>query len=298
MTKRLSLVPVFIVVALSLFFSHAFAATYSWVDDNGVFHITDYPKPVKREEPRESAPVPDKVVAPPITPDVKQSPVQTAPQTPTPSQGPITTATVTVPSSAGTPTIKPATPVSQLTPTPGVHGAVATAATVSQLTTTATQTAVQEQLRTALPVPEELQRMTDEGVMAFVAAFFMIFLVLGAALYVYFSLCLYLIAKKLNVPAPWTAWIPLINIWTQLQAAGKPCWWVLLCFIPFVSIIVITYVWMCIVENLGRNKWLGLLILVPIVNLVYMGVLAFSKQESQADEHDQADMSGQEWTPD
>ena len=55
---------------------------------------------------------------------------------------------------------------------------------------------------------------------------------------------------------------------------------------------------MCIVENLGRNKWLGLLILVPIVNLVYMGVLAFSKQESQADEHDQADMSGQEWKPD
>ena len=172
MTKRLSLVPVFIVVALSLFFSHAFAATYSWVDDNGVFHITDYPKPVKREEPKESAPVPDKVVAPPITPDVKQSPVQTAPQTPTPSRGPITTATATVPSSAGTPTIKPAAPVSQLTPTPGVHGAVATAATVSQLTTTATQTAVQEQPRNALPVPEELQRMTDEGVMAFVAAFY------------------------------------------------------------------------------------------------------------------------------
>ena len=279
MTKRLFLVAAFIIIALSLFLSPAFAA-YSWVDDNGVFHITDYPKPVKREEPKESAPVPDKVVAP-IPPEVKQSPAQTAPLAPTPPQGPITKATATAPSSAGTPTMRPAAPVSPLSPAPGVHGAVATAATatVSQLTTTATLTAVQEQPRTALPLPEELQQMTNEGVMAFVAAFFMIFLVLGAALYVYFSLCLFLIAKKLNVQAPWTAWIPLVNIWTLLQAAGKPCWWVLLFFIPFVSVIVIAYVWMCIVENLGRNKWLGLLMLVPIVNLVYIGVLAFSNQE-------------------
>jgi hypothetical protein len=299
MTKRLFLVSLFIIIALSLFFSHAFAAAYSWVDDNGVFHITDYPKPVKRVEPKESAPAPDKVVAPPLTPEVKQSPAQTAPQAPTPPQGPITTATATVPSSVGTPTMMPAAPVSQLTPTQGGHDAMATAATVSQLTTTATLTAVQEQPQAAFPVPQEPQQMPDADFMAFVAAFFMVFLVLGVALYVYFSLCLFLIAKKLNVPAPWTAWIPIVQIWTFLKAAGKPCWWVLLLWIPFVAI----YVWMCITENLGRNKWLGLLTLVPIVGFVYIGVLAFSKQEHQADEHDQADLSGQdlsgqEWKPD
>lgn len=179
---------------------------------------------------------------------------------------------------------------------------VATAATVSQLTTTATPTApqpaMQEQPQTALPVPQEPQNMPAPGIMAFVMAFFMIFLVLMAGIYVYFSLCLYLIAKKLNVSAPWTAWIPIVNIWTLLQAAGKPCWWVLLFFIPLVSIIVVAYVWMCIVENLGRNKWLGLLILIPLVGLIYLGVLAFSKQEQQSGQHDQGDMSGQEWKPD
>jgi hypothetical protein len=157
---------------------------------------------------------------------------------------------------------------------------------------------VQEQPQAAFPIPEELQRMTDEGVMAFVAAFFMIIVVLSAGIYIYCSLCLFLIAKKLNVPSPWTAWIPIVQIWTLLQAAGKPCWWVLLLWIPFVFI----YVWMCITENLGRNKWLGLLIipLIPIVSLVYIGVLAFSKQEQQADTPVQADLSGQEWklTPD
>ena len=293
MTKRLFLVAAFVIIALSLFLSPAFAA-YSWVDDNGVFHITDYPKPVKREEPKDT-PAPE-VTTPPATAEVKQSPMQTAPQAPTPPQGQISQATATVPLSTGTPTMRPAAPVSQHTPTQGGHEAMATGATVSFLTTTATTTAplpgMQEQPQTELPVPEE--PMSTAGIMAFVVAFFMIFLVLIVGMYVYFSLCLYLIAKKLNVPSPWTAWVPIVNIWTLLQAAGKPCWWVLLFFVPLVGFIVIVYVWMCIVENLGRNKWLGLLILIPIVSLVYIGVLAFSKQEQQAGAYGQADVGDQE----
>ena len=309
MTKRLFLVAAFLIIALSLFLSPAFAA-YSWVDDNGEFHITDYPKPVKREEPKDTAP---EAATPPATPEVKQSPMQTAPvattpprmpvaatvpsSTGTPTTKPLLPAAAGMPSSAGTPTLRLSAPLSQLTPTPVGHDAMSTAATVSLLTTTATTTALlpamQEQPQTALPVP-----MSPAGIRAFVMASFMIILVLFAVTYVYFSLCLYLIAKKLNVSAPWTAWVPIVNIWTILQAAGKPCWWVLLFFIPLVGLIVIVYVWMCIVENLGRNKWLGLLLLIPIVSLVYIGVLAFSKQEHQEESHEQADdMSGQEWKP-
>jgi hypothetical protein len=273
MTKKLFLVAAFIIAVSGLFFSPGFAATYSWVDDNGVFHITDYPKPVKREEPKQSAPgpaAPADVIAP---------------------------VPATAFSSAGTPTLKPAAPVSQLTPTRGGSGAMATSATVSQMTTTAALPAKQEQPRTSLPVPQEPQKIPEAGIMALVMAPYMIILVLFVGMYVYFSLCLFLIAKKLNVSAPWTAWIPLVQIWTLLQAAGKPLWWFLLFLIPLVGIIVIAYVWMCIVENLGRNKWLGLLILVPIFSLVYIGVLAFSKQEQQSESSGQSDKSGQEWKP-
>ena len=157
---------------------------------------------------------------------------------------------------------------------------------------------MQEQPLTAFPVPVEPQRMSAAGIRAFVMASFMIILVLFAGMYVYFSLCLFLIAKKLKVPAPWTAWLPIVNIWTILKAAGKPVWWVLLFFIPLVGLIVIVYVWMCIVENLGRNKWMGLLILIPIVSLVYIGVLAFSKQEQQEGPLGQSDSIGQEWKAD
>ncbi len=107
----------------------------------------------------------------------------------------------------------------------------------------------------------------------------MVFVLVGIAFYIYYSLCMYLIAKKLNVAEAWMSWIPLLNLWPMCSSAGKPCWWSILLFIPLVNIIVIVYLWMCIAENLGRNKWLGLLILVPVVSLVLPGILAFSKNE-------------------
>ena len=113
----------------------------------------------------------------------------------------------------------------------------------------------------------------------FMAGFGILIIILEIALYVYFCLCLYLIAKKLNVSAPWIAFIPIIQIWTIVASAGKPWWWIILLLVPIVNIIIAIYIWLCITENLGRNKWLGLLMLVPIVNLVFLGMLAFSKTE-------------------
>jgi hypothetical protein len=115
--------------------------------------------------------------------------------------------------------------------------------------------------------------------MGLLTGFGMFFIVLEIALYIYFCLCMFLIAKKLDVPAPWIAWIPIIQIWTIVASAGKPWWWVLLLLVPIVNIVIGIYLWICITENLGRNKWLGLLMLVPIVNFVFLGILAFSKTE-------------------
>ena len=117
-------------------------------------------------------------------------------------------------------------------------------------------------------------------VAAILAGFGMLLLLPAIALYVYFSLCLFLIAKKLGVPNPWIAWIPLASVWTLVASAGKPWWWILLLIVPIVNFFIAVYLWVAITENLGRNKWLGLLMLVPIINLVFLGVLAFSKTES------------------
>ncbi len=124
---------------------------------------------------------------------------------------------------------------------------------------------------------------------------FMVFF--GVALYIYISLCLYLIARKVGVTDAWTAWIPIVNLWTFVEAAGKPWWWTAIIVglffssvIPIAGIVlglldlgVVIYLWMCISENVGKNRWLGLLMLVPIVNLFYPAVLAFSKIEPLPD---------------
>jgi hypothetical protein len=132
------------------------------------------------------------------------------------------------------------------------------------------------------PVPMPVQMPNVAGptaLLAMIAALGMILVFIGIAVYIYSSLCLFLIAKKLEVEAPWTAWIPIVQIWTFVVSAGKPGWWVFLFLVPIVNLFVGIYLWMCISENLGKNKWLGLLILVPLIGIFYPGWLAFSKTE-------------------
>lgn len=53
-------------------------------------------------------------------------------------------------------------------------------------------------------------------------------------------------------------------------------------FVPFVNIIISVILWMQVCKNLGKPEWLGILIIVPVANLVLPGYLAFSKDERQS----------------
>ncbi|HDZ62621.1 MAG TPA: tetratricopeptide repeat protein [Nitrospirae bacterium] len=130
------------------------------------------------------------------------------------------------------------------------------------------------------PFPLDEMPEISAGWWAAMAGFMIFFYVLALALYLFIALCYYKIATKLNVPAAWLAWIPIAQIWPVVGSAGKPWWWILLLFIPLVGAFIGIYLWMCIAENLGKNKWMGLIILVPIINLAFLGYLAFSEAES------------------
>lgn len=86
--------------------------------------------------------------------------------------------------------------------------------------------------------------------------------------------------------------------WPVVGSAGKPWWWMLLpipltivsfilMLLPIIGFILVLvlfaafygYLYMCITENLGKNRWLGLLAIIPIANIVWIGILAFSKAE-------------------
>lgn len=111
------------------------------------------------------------------------------------------------------------------------------------------------------------------GIIRTVAVFVWLIAVI---LYVYAAFTLQMIANKTGNKDSWLAWIPLANLYLMCVIAQKPWWWLLLLLLPFVSLIIVILLWMGIAEARGKPSWLGILMMIPGVNFIVMGYLAFS----------------------
>jgi hypothetical protein len=127
-----------------------------------------------------------------------------------------------------------------------------------------------------LPAGTALAQANNRLPVAFMGGFLMVMLVMCLALYVYVALALQTIAQKTNTENGWLAWIPIVNIILMLSIAKKPIWWIILCLIPLVNIVIFIIVWMGIAEARNKPGWWGILMLVPVVSLVVPGYLAWS----------------------
>jgi hypothetical protein len=127
--------------------------------------------------------------------------------------------------------------------------------------------------------------------------------------YSWFALCLYIIARKTDTPNSWLAWIPLANFYLICRVAGKPGWWTILLCLPFITFVILLFtfmatgekspawfmpllaltivlgfiyivlfvkVWSAIAKARHKPSWLGILMIIPAVNLLIPGILAFS----------------------
>ena len=124
---------------------------------------------------------------------------------------------------------------------------------------------------------EALGQRSDNALGAALAGTFLLFL-LGILLigYVYMALALQTIAEKTATPNTWLAWIPIVNLVLMLQIAKKPIWWIILCFVPLVNIVIVIMVWMGIAVARKKPDWWGILMIVPVANLVVPGYLAWA----------------------
>ena len=109
-------------------------------------------------------------------------------------------------------------------------------------------------------------------------------LVLLLAFYVYVSLALMTLAKKTKTKNAWMAWIPIANYYLITQTAKVSGLWtlaLLLSFIPVVGGLALLgiSVWMFwrISERRKFPGWVSLLMIIPVVNLVVIGILAWAK---------------------
>jgi len=107
-------------------------------------------------------------------------------------------------------------------------------------------------------------------------AFFVFFLIFAVAIYVYMALAIQTIAQKTHTENAWLAWIPIVNIVLVLNIAKKPIWWIILCLIPAVNLVIFIIVWMAVAEARNKPNWWGILIIVPVVGIIVPGYLAWS----------------------
>jgi hypothetical protein len=102
------------------------------------------------------------------------------------------------------------------------------------------------------------------------------FLLIVLAVYVYSALAVQTIADKTGTENSWLAWIPIANLILLLNIAKKPIWWIVLCIIPVVNIIIFIIVWMAVAEARGKPGWVGVLLIVPVLGALMPGYLAWA----------------------
>ena len=64
----------------------------------------------------------------------------------------------------------------------------------------------------------------------------------------------------------WAVLVPIYNIVVMLRIAGRPVWWLLLMFIPFVNFVIAIVVSMDIAKRFGKGAGFG-------IGLAFLGVV-------------------------
>ena len=104
---------------------------------------------------------------------------------------------------------------------------------------------------------------------AALATFIIVAFLVFVAVYIYFALSWYAIAKKRKHSKPWLAWIPVANIAMWLQMGGFHWAWIFLILIPIagwiaVGVLFIVASWK-VFEKLKYPGWLSLSPLLSII---------------------------------
>jgi hypothetical protein len=98
------------------------------------------------------------------------------------------------------------------------------------------------------------------------------------AYYIWICVSISKIAKNTHNELVWMSWIPILQMVPLIKASEKPTWWILLFLIPYVNLVAIPWMFICLAEKVGRPGWTGLLVLVPFANLFVIPYFSASKK--------------------
>ena len=135
---------------------------------------------------------------------------------------------------------------------------------------------------------EMLGPLLGAGALALIGTLLVLWIILGLAVYVYNSWAFMVIGRKTKYESPGLAWIPLVGPLIITSQAAKMHWWPILLlagiWIPIVgslcsiAVAVFSVIWLWkTFEAVKRPGWWALLCLIPVVNLVLIGIAAWGK---------------------
>jgi len=78
----------------------------------------------------------------------------------------------------------------------------------------------------------------------------------------------------------WAIIVPIYNVIVMLKVAGKPLWWILLMFIPFVNMIVGILVMAALAKNFGKGA--GFTVGLVLLPMIFIPILGFGSAQYQA----------------
>ena len=85
-----------------------------------------------------------------------------------------------------------------------------------------------------------------------------------------------LICRKTGNPPGVLVWVPVLQLFPMLRAAGMSGWWFLAYFVPLLNLVPPILWSLKIAKARGKSVWVGVLLLLPVTNLFAFLYLAFS----------------------
>ena len=195
--------------------------------------------------------------------------------------------------SAGMTSIK----VSQLSPDLQEKLGYAAAAVSKSATNTAAVWAKRELARINVPQAKEFGKQLEQKWRGLSAARLsamglggptLIFAALGIALllYLFQCFCFMLICRKTGQRPGILVWLPGVQVFPLLRAAGMSGWWSLALLVPLLNLVASVLWCLNIAKARGKSIWVGVLLLLPVASPFAFLYLAFSKGVSVEEEEE------------
>jgi hypothetical protein len=116
--------------------------------------------------------------------------------------------------------------------------------------------------------------MNDNGsaVGGLAVLFSSVFMLLMMAIVVFMIASTWKVFVKAGQPG-WAAIVPIYNVIIMLQITGKPLWWIVLCMIPLVNIVIMILICIDLAKCFGQSAGFG--IGLALLGFVFFPILGF-----------------------